>query len=569
MNGDSIPTTQHAVELVGQDQLRLNTAKPVPRPGPYQVLVRVEAVGLCFSDMKVLKQFDQHPRKSEVLDGVPREALTNLPSYVPDDKPTVLGHEASVRVVAVGHGVDRYHVGERCLVQADWRHAKTAGSNAAFGYNFEGALQEYVLFDQRVVYNVEDEEDYLVKATDICGASAIALTEPWACVESSYVTPERRHIRSSGKLLIVAEAGHPVDSLDGCFDAAGGRPAEITAIYGTPGQKESFQLDFDADEGIFHEPDPLDAIESLPEETFDDIVYFGARPETIEALNDKLGRGGILNIVLAGESIGRAVNIGVGRIHYGGTRWIGTTSGNAAVSYEMIPETGDIRDGDEVHVVGAGGPMGQMHVIRALCLQRRGLTVTGSDLDEERLASLVAKAEPLAQQNQCSFRVVNSKEQSPGGPFTYHALMAPVPSLLVDAIANSHQRAIVNVFAGIPAAVKHEIDLDTVIDKQIFLFGTSGSTLEDMLLVLEKVEAGTLDTNCSVDAISGLAGAIDGIAAVEQRTYAGKIVVYPGRRELGLVPLRNLPGVLPEVAAKCANGVWTKAAEDELIGSGE
>jgi hypothetical protein len=35
--------------------------------------------------------------------------------------------------------------GDRRLVQTDYRWLKTAHSNAAFGYNFEGALQEYVL----------------------------------------------------------------------------------------------------------------------------------------------------------------------------------------------------------------------------------------------------------------------------------------------------------------------------------------------------------------------------------------------------------------------------------------
>ena len=53
----SIPQTQRAVQLVGPDQLELNEAKPVFTPGPHQVLGRVEVVGLCFSDLKLLKQF--------------------------------------------------------------------------------------------------------------------------------------------------------------------------------------------------------------------------------------------------------------------------------------------------------------------------------------------------------------------------------------------------------------------------------------------------------------------------------------------------------------------------------
>ena len=78
------------------------------------------------------------------------------------------------------------------------------------------------------------------------------------------------------------------------------------------------------------------------------------------------------------------------------------------------------------------------------------------------------------------------------------------------------------------------------------MFGTSGSTIRDMKIVLEKVETGQLDTNCSVDAICGMAGATDGIAAVENRTLAGKIIVYPMLHDLGLIPLVDLHKHLPD-----------------------
>ena len=133
------------------------------------------------------------------------------------------------------------------------------------------------------------------------------------------------------------------------------------------------------------------------------------------------------------------------------------------------------------------------------------------------------------------------------------------------AIGQSAPGARINLFAGIPAPVRHEIDMDSYIEKGCFLFGTSGSTIHDLEIVLDKVEQGQLDTDCSVDAVCGMAGATDGIAAVENRTLAGKIIVYPALRELGLIPLSDLPDRLPTVAAKLDNGAWTKAAEDELV----
>ena len=115
--------------------------------------------------------------------------------------------------------------------------------------------------------------------------------------------------------------------------------------------------------------------------------------------------------------------------------------------------------------------------------------------------------------------------------------MAPVGALVADAITRSTDGTIINIFAGIPAPTKHDLDLDTYIAHRCFMFGTSGSVIEDMKIVLRKVESVTLDTNTSVDAISGMAGATAGIAAIENRTLAGKIIVYPMLHKVGLIPL--------------------------------
>ncbi len=79
------------------------------------------------------------------------------------------------------------------------------------------------------------------------------------------------------------------------------------------------------------------------------------------------------------------------------------------------------------------------------------------------------------------------------------------------------------------------------------------------------MESGQLDTNLSVDAVSGMVGAIAGIEAVENRTLAGKIIVYPQLRDLPLIPLSQLETAYPTVAAKLRAGRWTRAAEEELL----
>jgi threonine dehydrogenase-like Zn-dependent dehydrogenase len=440
--------------------------------------------------------------------------------------------------VAVGERVQQHRVGERCLVQTDYRQLPTANSNAAFGYNFDGGLQEYTLLDERVVISPNGER-FLIPVGEQQSASAVALVEPWACVEDSYVTRERNRFKPGGRLLVVVDAGREVIGLQESMSPEG-EPAETMHVL----PKE---------------------VAKLPAEAFDDILYFGSARAIIELLNDKLAAQGIINIVLGGQPIGQPVSVGVGRVHYGMTRWIGTSGDDASASYATIPAHGEIRPHDKVLVVGAGGPMGQMHVIRNLCLGLEGVSIVGTDFDDKRIEALRTKAEPLARANGVPLRLVNPQRDPLTEKFTYFALMAPVGALVANAIAESDQRAIINIFAGIPAATRHDLDLDRYLQQRCFMFGTSGSTIDDMRIVLQKLESDRLDTNSSVDAVSGMAGAIDGLARVEDRTLAGKIIVYPMLHNLGLIPLADLPRKFPSVAAKLEGGMWTREAERELV----
>jgi len=554
---EAVPETQRAVQLVGPGQLVLNEHKEVPAPGPHELLVRVEAVGLCYSDVKLSKQFSAHPRKDEVVSGMGRDVLDGCRSYVPGDKAGVPGHEVACRVVAVGSQVQRHRVGERCLVQTDYRSLLTKGSNAAFGYTFEGGLQEYVLLDERVTIEPGTGERYMIPVPETLSASAIALIEPWSCVENAYASSDRRHLLSGGRLLVVAAPGHRVLGLS---EARGtdGPPASVVAITAEDSQAEALaRTGWDVTYA--------DDLDGLAVEGFDDIVYFGAGRHTIEALSDKLAYGGMANIVLGGETIGSRPVIGVGRVHYGLTRWVGTAGASAALSYANIPETGELPTHDRVLVTGAAGPMGQMHVIRALCSGVEGISVIGADIDSSRLEALRQKAEPYAKRNEVPFELVNTAIEPLKGRFSYQVLLVPSGALVAAAVDQADEGGLVDIFAGIPASTRQEIDLDGYIRRRCYMFGTSGSVIRDMKALLAKVISGQLDTNVSVDAVSGIAGAIDGLGALERQTMAGKVIIYPALHDLGLVRLADLREALPSVWSKLEEGQWTAAAEEQLL----
>ena len=533
----TIPQTQQAVQLVGPDQLQLNPSKPVFQPGPHQVLGKVEVVGLCFSDLKLLKQFSGHARKSGVVSGVAPAALAEMRHYVPGDQPTVPGHETVVRIVAVGPQVTRHQVGERYLVQTDYRWLPTASSASAFGYNFEGALQEYVLLDERVI-TAPDGESMLIPVPEDLSASALALCEPWACVEDAYVERQRQSLKADGNLLVIGETEVQPAQVANLF-ARFGRPAKITWQTAA-------------------------GIASLPDAGFDDVVYFGANPESVARLFPKVGVRGLLNLVLGGAKFGKPVLAQIGRVHYGAIRVIGTTGSDPANSMTYIPASAEIRPRDKINIIGAAGPMGTMHVIRDLCQGVAGVTVFAGDLSDDRLAMLRKLANPLAEKNQVTLRTYNPGKEKLAEQFDYIVLMAPVPALVVQSIPAAAPRGIINIFAGIAANVSAEVDLDTYIAKQLYFIGTSGSTLDDMKLVLRKVVSRQLDTNLSVAAVSGLEGAIEGIRAVEKNLVPGKILVYPSCHGLKLTPLPALSEKLP-----LADGLWNKQAEEALVKSSQ
>ena len=542
----AFPATQYAIQFTGKDEVFLNTAKPVDEIGPTQILLQVEACGICFSDTKLLHAFADHPRKSEVVAGISADELAQVPSYHPGAEAVVPGHEPVVRVVAVGSDVQHYRAGERLLVQADWRHLPTAASNGAFGYNFDGALQEYVVVDERIV--VHEGEEFMLRVSDAPTAAQVALVEPWSTVEASYSRTERNMLVAGGRLLVVADAGVAPAGLEPLLAAA--RPGSIAVVGADPATVD---------------PQAVAAELAGVEAGLDDIVYFGSDAATIEQLSALLGARSLLCVVLGGATIDRRVNLDVGRVHYDFVRYIGTVGSDPAEAYTHIPVDGEIRAGDKVAIIGAAGPMGLMHTVRTVSLGLPGVVVDGADVNDERLAHLASVVDPTAAERGVPFRVVNSATSPLEPGYTYLTCLVPFPVLLSQAVDLAGDGAIVNAFAGFPAGTLAELDLQGIIERHVFLLGTSGSEMSDMRTLLDKLETNALDTSISLDAVCGMAGFSDAIDAVNNRTSGGKIMVYPQLHDLGLIRLSELAEQLPKVAAALDDGRWTKAAEAALL----
>ena len=167
-------------------------------------------------------------------------------------------------------------------------------------------------------------------------------------------------------------------------------------------------------------------------------------------------------MVTGGASIGRAIALDVGRVHYDLTRWTGTSGASATEGYAAIPPDGEVRAGDRMAVIGAAGPMGLMHVVRAASAGWKDLSITAVDIDDSRLAHLERAASRIAASHGVELEVANSRTAEIAPGFSYIALMVPAPVLVGQAVALAGSGCRINIFAGFATGTRAEIDLDTL-----------------------------------------------------------------------------------------------------------
>lgn len=120
---------------------------PIPKIGPYDVLVDVKACGICGSDIHMVY---------EGIDGViPKDLL-----------PVTLGHESSGVIVEVGRNVLNWNIGDRVAVNSLVTCGKCPNclkgrtsiclTKRHLGFHLDGALAEYMSVPARNLTKIPD-----------------------------------------------------------------------------------------------------------------------------------------------------------------------------------------------------------------------------------------------------------------------------------------------------------------------------------------------------------------------------------------------------------------------------
>ena len=527
---------------------------PLPEPGPDQLLLRTDAIGICFSDVKVVKLGPDHPR----LTG--RDMKT---------KPVVLGHEAHVTVVKVGSQLtERFQPGQRFIVQAD---LFVNGVSMAYGYVLEGAMTQYGLVGPEVTDG--DDGCYLLPVKDSTGYVEAALVEPWACVVDSYDQKRRTTIKPGGSLLVI-QGSHPshAEYTLGALKDTDHRPAQITAV-SCGGQLRAELMDWKAQGSSVTEAGSITDLSGA----FDDIVVVGdISAELMEAAAAMLANHGVFWAART-TPVERHLSLDLGRMHYD-QLWFTGTHGNDIAAAAEPALMSDIKPGSSVWIVGAGGPMGQMHLQRALQLPDPPAMVIGTDVDAARLQAARERYESIAAARGICFEILNPKEMSPeafdtklmtwtgGKGFDYIACMVPVAPLVTASARLLAENGVINLFAGLARGTMGDVDYNAVCDRGARYFGSSGSSIDSIATTLRLMEAGQLQTRASLAAIGGMRAMREGLKGVMENRFAGKTVILPALVDMPLCTLEDLKERYPSVYAKLEDGrFWTTEAEQELL----
>ena len=317
------------------------TIVPTPSPGPDQLLVRVDAAGICTSLLKLIAQGGEH----SLMYGWDVVA-----------HPLILGDEGSVTVVAVGERLTgSYRPGERFVIQPAVDHPPLHhreryqnGAEGVFkigvGYTLAGHLAEYLLVTEEIL-----EASCLLPVPDPAIAHAhAAMGEPLSCV----VSAQDHHLR-----LRQADPHSPREALRGL------KPGGVTVVVGAGamgrmhvdlalavGPRALVVTDFVPERlervrTLFAERaeragvalHPVDAGRSDPAAVVselsgrrgaDDVIVAVGATAAVEAAQALVGRGGVLNLFGGFQRGSETVALDGNAVHYREINVTGSSGGS-------------------------------------------------------------------------------------------------------------------------------------------------------------------------------------------------------------------------------------------------
>jgi len=503
----------------------------VPEIEKNELLVKIDAIGLCFSDIKLIRAGEEHPR-------VISENL--------ESDPVIPGHEAVMTVVKVGSGVaEKFQPGQRYIIQAD---IYVNGEGFAYGYAIDGGMAQYSKIDQRVLNG--DEGCYLLPLKDETPSALAALIEPWTCVIASYMIENRTQPKKDGKTLIV------MDENDNNAYQIGellktNSPKSITCV--NCNNKLIYELEKELPAVSLREQT------DIPENNiYDDVFICGIKDQALAEKVAKLGtKNATVNFI--GEYPNSSWAFDVGSIHYEGWFYQGTPELNLSNAFDRNVRS-SLKPGGTCWLPGGAGAMGQMHTQLAVTSENGPSRILVSDLDNTRLENVKNLLKNDIAKKGIEFLTLNPSDFASPKEFYDEVrkfcgdegfddivMLVPVIPVLNDAAEFLKTDGLMNIFAGIPAGKEGILNIKNIVEKGMRYIGSSGSKTFHLRHTLELVESGKLEPSTALAAIGGMNDLKKGLEGVANAEFPGKTVIFPNCVNMPLTAISEISSLNPQI----------------------
>lgn len=545
-NNFTVPEKMLAWPLFGAGMEKLGREDkpcqiPVPSIGEDELLVKIDAIGLCFSDVKLIRAGEEHPRV------ISKDLASD---------PVIPGHEAVMTVVKVGERLkSEYRPGQRFIIQAD---IYVNGEGFAYGYAIDGGMAQYSRIDQRVLNG--DEGCYLLPLGDDTPTAVAALMEPWTCVKASYMIENRTAPKAGGRMLAVFGDQAEYQPGKALTSAA---PATIVLVRPSAATEKNIRNAFPQAK--------IQIATALPEEKFDDIFLCRTGRAESEAAGKLCTRNAVISFI--GEFPDEGWLFDVGSIHYNGWLYQGAAGNDLSAAYGRNIRSA-VKKGGVCWLPGGAGAMGQMHTQLAVESADGPTRILVSDMDNARIENVRRLLADKIKERGIEFKTMNPTEFSSPAEFEKAVrafapegfddiiMLVPVIPVLNEASRFLKADGLMNIFAGIPAGKEGTLNIRMIANNGVRYIGSSGSKTAHLRHTLDLVEKGEINPVTALAAVGGMNELKNGLQAVIDAKFPGKTVIFPDCPDLPLTPVAALRSLDPGIDGTLdRDGFYTSATE--------
>jgi S-(hydroxymethyl)glutathione dehydrogenase/alcohol dehydrogenase len=299
----------------GDETLDVTDGIEANEPGPGEVMIKIEATGVCHSDLSAMN------------------------GTIPQPAPAVLGHEGAGVIAKVGEGVTNLKEGDHVIVAwsppcgqcidcttrrqphlcnqmmgKSFAPRFSEGETAVFGMAGAGTFAEYMTVPQEGAIKIDDDVPFEIASLIGCGVT----TGVGAAINTAKVSP-------GSSVVVFGCGGVGISAIQGAKVAGA---ATIVAVDLVESKLEDAKR-FGATHGCT--PDQLDALKAeLTGDGFDYAFEAIGLPVTIRAAYDAVRRGGTACIIGVG-GMDKEVSFNAFEVFYGEKNFKGSFYGSADV----------------------------------------------------------------------------------------------------------------------------------------------------------------------------------------------------------------------------------------------